>query len=721
MSLFAIAFALTAHFLLAPTTPRTLQAASKIIRPAYAIFPQPYTEAMAYDIVRQAQADWLATVEHDFVYAAPLGSSEAQRWQAQGCWEQTCAHVALYNFSAGGTIEAIVNLATAELLDIWTDANARPGASPHTLHPALAIAAQDKQVQQLFGDLTQTDPMMVPMNIWLMDSDCATAWCVDLTYHDPAETGKILHITVNLHSKNVERIFYTRGRVSRPHRDPTAQREAFEDGCQEQAGWRVCWEMTAHDGLNFYEATFNGRDIFTSAKIGQVEVWYPSWPGGYRDEIGHSASVPPYFGTEVEELEDGFRVSQLFTEFTRWPNCICCYRYEQIMQFYDDGAFEARFVSHGPGCDDLSIYQPMWRIDLALDGDENDTGWVWTGEQWTEATAEQEFELLQNVNADGHKFATFDTESDLHYRWGYLPNDPLGLDEAKIFFVRGNENEGELPILTGPANTYEPPRQWLDGEPFAGENITIWYVPLMKTKKGDPWWCMPDPAPDYSPCEAVLRAEPAGALPTAAEIAATQTAVAPPADATATPTPIPTMTHTPAPTATPAPVEGETAELILLNSGCTACHVIGDLGEHNKVGPNLSNIGDVASGRVGELSARDYIRRSILYPNESIAPECPNGPCLENIMPAYYGERLTANQLELLVDYLMAQTAPIPIGEATVGVGLENTAVAPRTPTPANAFTRNATGGGSLFALISLIVLPLLLIMGLFALTRRRG
>ncbi len=130
--------------------------------------------------------------------------------------------------------------------------------------------------------------------------------------------------------------------------------------------------MTAHDGVNFRDATFNDQLIFSSAKIGQVEAWYPSWPGGYRDEIGFSASVPPVGDTNIDDLGDGFEVRQLFTEFTRWPNCICCYRYEQVIQFYEDGHLEFRFVSYGPGCDDLSVYRPFWRIDLDLDGPEND-------------------------------------------------------------------------------------------------------------------------------------------------------------------------------------------------------------------------------------------------------------------------------------------------------------------------------------------------------------
>ena len=132
-------------------------------------------------------------------------------------------------------------------------------------------------------------------------------------------------------------------------------------------GWEVCWEMTAHDGLNFTDATYEDLTVFSSAKITQIEAWYPSWPGGYRDEIGFNATVRPFGPTELNELEDGFEVRQLFSEFTRWPNCVCCYRYEQIVQFYADGSLDFRFTSHGPGCDDLSIYKPFWRIDVDTD------------------------------------------------------------------------------------------------------------------------------------------------------------------------------------------------------------------------------------------------------------------------------------------------------------------------------------------------------------------
>ncbi|MCZ7671992.1 MAG: hypothetical protein M5U34_35130 [Chloroflexi bacterium] len=68
------------------------------------------------------------------------------------------------------------------------------------------------------------------------------------------------------------------------------------------------------------------RPSWKALKITQVEAWYPSWPGGYRDEVGFRASVPPFGPTAFTDFGDGFEVRQLLTEFTHWPNCICCYR-----------------------------------------------------------------------------------------------------------------------------------------------------------------------------------------------------------------------------------------------------------------------------------------------------------------------------------------------------------------------------------------------------------
>ncbi|MFK7801435.1 MAG: hypothetical protein AB8G95_07390 [Anaerolineae bacterium] len=663
-----------------------IQAASKSIRLDVELFQAPHSESQAVDLFQNDPkvAEILTEVEHDFIQAVPLAHGEATQWANWGCWEEICAHMLYYNFSEGGTIEGVVNLERNEVLDVWKNEETRPLASTRTLEQAVEIASQDKEVRSLLGNITSEDLMMVPMNIWLLDDNCLDDWCVDLTFEDPAESGKILHVSINMEKEQVARTFYTRGREPIPYRDLTPQRDAWTNGCHEDGGWEVCWEMTAHDGIEFFDAKFKGQPVFSSIKVAQVEVWYPSWPGGYRDEIGSAASVPPYFDTNIDTVEGGFRISQLFTEFTRWPNCICCYRYEEALAFFEDGSFETQFVSHGPGCDDLSIYQPLWRIDLDLKDEEGDEVYAFESGQWNEVTEEVELDIVpgKEWSPEGEKLATFD--GDLHYRWSYISEDPLGLDSAKLFLVKWNEDEGEIPVLTGAANTFAPPRNFIDGDAYSGENVTLWYVPFLQTKKGGPWYCMPEPGPEMTPCTAVLRAAPAGELPTAEELAELKAAdeaqitINPiqNEDGTLQSTVVPAQTSIPLPTSTPAPLDGVEAEAILLNSGCLACHVVGELGDHGKVGPDLTNIGAEAAalGAPLGLSGSEYVRRSIIFPEEYIQPDCPNGPCLSGIMPDFYGERLSAKQLETMVAWLMVQggdesnyaaAQPVPIGENT--------------------------------------------------------
>lgn len=590
----------------------------------------------------------LANKRYDFLYAVPLGAGESAAWRTAGCGPTNCSHVTLYNYSDGGTFELILNRETARIITYWQDLGARPGASRTIIPKALHIAAADKRVQTILGDIGAVEMIMAPMAAWLTDDDCNRDWCVDLTFAAPDGSGRIVHIFINMHQERVARIFSTRSRPTNQlynQQDPIGTGNLFDNGCHEQAGWNVCWEMTAHDGVNFYNATFNELPVFSSIKIAQVEVWYPAWPGGYRDEIGFASSVPPKFGTTVRPVDDGFEVHQLFTEPFDWPNCICCYRYEQIVRFNTDGSFEPRFISQGPGCDDLSIYRPFWRIDLDGPTPNENQLWEWQNNQWVEKNQEGEFSLFTPLSLEGSRLAL--QSGDLFYELRPIPTDPLKLDDGLLFALKWNDGEGNNPIMPGAADTYEPPRQWIDGESLRNQNIVFWYIPFLKTKKAGIWWCMPEPAPDVTPCEGILHIVPTQELhqPTAEELA----------QLTPTPTPTaePASSPTPAPTSTLSPIRGETAADIFHNAGCGTCHLAGDMGESRKVGPDLSLIGAEAGERVPGLNAEAYIRQAILQPNAHLVADCPNGPCLPNIMPDYYGERLSPTQIDTLVRFLL--------------------------------------------------------------------
>lgn len=104
---------------------------------------------------------------------------------------------------------------------------------------------------------------------------------------------------------------------------------------------------------------------------------------------------------------------------------------------------------------------------------------------------------------------------------------------------------------------------------------------------------------------------------------------------------------------------------------CGACHTIPGLrNAEGKVGPKLSDMQTRAArvlqreGYTGTATTlKEYIRESILAPNTYLALECPAPlettiPCVPGIMPQNFGERLTAQQLETLIDYLVRLKEP---------------------------------------------------------------
>ncbi len=107
----------------------------------------------------------------------------------------------------------------------------------------------------------------------------------------------------------------------------------------------------------------------------------------------------------------------------------------------------------------------------------------------------------------------------------------------------------------------------------------------------------------------------------------------------------------------PVPVsEDPTARgLAVFNAqGCAACHAIQGISS-GQVGPDLTQIGTLAATRVDGMSAEDYIRESILNPDAFIAPECPNGECPAGVMPPNFGDKLSPEELDDLVAFLLAQ------------------------------------------------------------------
>ncbi len=88
---------------------------------------------------------------------------------------------------------------------------------------------------------------------------------------------------------------------------------------------------------------------------------------------------------------------------------------------------------------------------------------------------------------------------------------------------------------------------------------------------------------------------------------------------------------------------------LFVSSGCGGCHAIEGVSS-GEVGPNLTQIAQVAATRKDGVSAEDYIRESIVNTNAFVVEGYQ-----PNIMPQTYGQQFSSQELNDLVDYLLAQ------------------------------------------------------------------
>ena len=86
-----------------------------------------------------------------------------------------------------------------------------------------------------------------------------------------------------------------------------------------------------------------------------------------------------------------------------------------------------------------------------------------------------------------------------------------------------------------------------------------------------------------------------------------------------------------------APQAGAGGEALMTQYGCGACHKFGN--QVGAIGPDLSDIGAIRD--------TDFLRRAILEPNADISDGYT-----PNLMPPIYAAQLSAEELDLIVDYL---------------------------------------------------------------------
>ncbi|MFW6069096.1 MAG: c-type cytochrome [Chloroflexota bacterium] len=102
------------------------------------------------------------------------------------------------------------------------------------------------------------------------------------------------------------------------------------------------------------------------------------------------------------------------------------------------------------------------------------------------------------------------------------------------------------------------------------------------------------------------------------------------------------------PTAPPTPTL--TAELAqgkrLFSQHCGSCHAIE--ADTVIVGPSLFAVADRAKERAPDMTPQQYVELSILQPEAILVPG------YDNVMPTNFGTRLTGEELDAIVAYVMS-------------------------------------------------------------------
>ncbi len=98
--------------------------------------------------------------------------------------------------------------------------------------------------------------------------------------------------------------------------------------------------------------------------------------------------------------------------------------------------------------------------------------------------------------------------------------------------------------------------------------------------------------------------------------------------------------------------------------GCAGCHGQPETPGSAAVGPWLGEIKTEGATRIEGMLAQEYVYESILDPEAFIAPDCPNGPCIEpSIMPKDFAFRIGASNPQDMADilaYLMGDAYQYP-------------------------------------------------------------
>ena len=444
------------------------------------------------------------------------------------CAEILCQQVEIYNYETNSTVLAIVDPDTQTVLDVLELPHMQPGINQRLADKALDIALNHPDVIAELGfEPTAVD--MAPVAGGLRGSHCDQHLCAAPTVR---VGNRVLWAIVDLTDEQLIDINWTE-----VHEDGRSETFNPEGGCPasgtvDQMGWQLSYETTGTDGLRVYDASYMGHDVVDSAKVAE---WHVDYNGSYHiagflDVTGCGGGgggffIFPHEESKILDLVEnsttvGFELVQDF-RMSEWGQA-CHYRYEQRMQFYQDGRFRLVSGAYGRGCGFFPVYRSVVRIDLALDANDQEQVGYWSGTQWIQPANELYLAPDEAAfGAGGHPVAENEAMLWLMNQNGagyYLVpgqgqfNDDGRGDLPFVYITKYSAAEGvtDLPIFGGLCcenNHEQGPHHFVNGEPVQDEDVVIWYVAQHNTEVDQVdasqnycWTVAGEPSPETYPC-----------------------------------------------------------------------------------------------------------------------------------------------------------------------------------------------------------------------------
>lgn len=434
---------------------------------------------------------------------------------SSACKTAVCYQVEIYNFDDNAAVLAIVNTDSGEVLDVLHQPGVQPGINKRLADRAIKIAATAPEVIAALGFRPQRVEV-APVPAGMPGTVCDQGHlCAAPTF---SLGDRLLWAVVDLTSESLVDIAWTEIRPDQPNNStPAIPEGCTTPGTVNRDGWSLGYHTTGTDGLRVHTVSFNDVPVANNIKLVEWHADYGS--SGYVDSTGCGGGgggfpIYAYGDTQVLDLLDtqgsviGFEVVQDF-RMGNWGNS-CNYRYDQHMQFFSDGRFRVVSGAYGKGCGNNSTYRPVVRIDIGVNGSENDSFATWDGDQWQ--THSVEFWQLQDgpYTPEGYKWQVSDVTGMGYYLEpgkGQFDDGGRG-DFAYIYVTQHKAAEGDtdMGVIGSCCNDdhQQGPHNYVNGESILNQNIVIWYVPQMVTDvtPGDMycWTVTGEPNPETYPC-----------------------------------------------------------------------------------------------------------------------------------------------------------------------------------------------------------------------------